>query len=46
MPPPSDAQNKEAGAARRAELIRFADDFESAVGAIVSNVSASAVQLE
>ncbi len=41
-----EAQNKEAGAARRAELIRFADDFESAVGAIVSNVSASAVQLE
>ena len=33
-------------AARRAELIRFADDFEAAVGAIVSNVSASAVQLE
>jgi len=41
-----DAQNKAAGAARRAELIRFADDFESAVGTIVSNVSASAVQLE
>jgi methyl-accepting chemotaxis protein len=41
-----DAQNKEAGAARRAELIRFADDFEAAVGSIVSNVSASAVQLE
>ncbi|WP_079545154.1 methyl-accepting chemotaxis protein [Bradyrhizobium lablabi] len=41
-----DAQNKAAGAARRAELIRFADDFETAVGAIVSNVSASAVQLE
>ena len=40
------AQNKAAGAARRAELIRFADDFETAVGAIVSNVSASAVQLE
>jgi methyl-accepting chemotaxis protein len=39
-------QNKAAGAARRAELIRFADDFETAVGAIVSNVSASAVQLE
>ena len=35
-----------ASAARRAELIRFADDFEAAVGAIVSNVSASAVQLE
>ena len=41
-----DAQNKAADAARRAELIRFADDFETAVGAIVSNVSASAVQLE
>ena len=41
-----DAQNKAAGAARRAELIRFADDFETAVGAIVSNVSASAGQLE
>jgi methyl-accepting chemotaxis protein len=41
-----DTQNKAAGAARRAELIRFADDFEAAVGAIVSNVSASAVQLE
>jgi len=42
----SEAQNKEQAAARRAELIRFADDFEAAVGAIVSNVSASAVQLE
>ncbi len=41
-----DAQNKAASAARRAELIRFADEFETAVGAIVSNVSASAVQLE
>jgi methyl-accepting chemotaxis protein len=41
-----DAQNKAAEAARRSELIRFADDFESAVGSIVSNVSASAVQLE
>ncbi len=41
-----DAQNKASSAARRTELIRFADDFESAVGAIVSNVSASAVQLE
>jgi methyl-accepting chemotaxis protein len=40
------AQNKASSAARRAELIRFADDFEAAVGAIVSNVSASAVQLE
>src|SRR6516162_7387586 len=41
-----DVQNREAGAARRAELIRFADNFEAAVGAIVSNVSASAVHLE
>ncbi|MEY9592842.1 methyl-accepting chemotaxis protein [Bradyrhizobium yuanmingense] len=42
----SEVQNREHAASRRAELIRFADDFESAVGAIVSNVSASAVQLE
>jgi methyl-accepting chemotaxis protein len=41
-----DAHNKASSAARRTELIRFADDFEAAVGAIVSNVSASAVQLE
>jgi methyl-accepting chemotaxis protein/CHASE3 domain sensor protein len=41
-----EARSKELAASRRAELIRFADDFESAVGAIVSNVSASAVQLE
>ena len=41
-----DAQDKVAGRARRAELIRFADDFEAAVGSIVSNVSASAGQLE
>jgi methyl-accepting chemotaxis protein len=41
-----DAQNREAGAVRRAELIRFADDFETAVGSIVSNVSSSAVHLE
>ena len=41
-----DAQNKASSAARRTELIRFADDFETAVGTIVSNVSASAVQLE
>jgi methyl-accepting chemotaxis protein len=41
-----DAQNKAGSAARRAELIRFADGFETAVGTIVSNVSASAVQLE
>ena len=41
-----DAQNKASAAGRRAELIRFADEFETAVGSIVSNVSASAVQLE
>jgi methyl-accepting chemotaxis protein len=41
-----DAQNRASSAARRAELIRFADEFEAAVGTIVSNVSASAVQLE
>jgi methyl-accepting chemotaxis protein len=41
-----DAQNRASSAARRAELIAFADDFEAAVGAIVSNVSSSAVQLE
>ena len=41
-----DAQNREAAGARRAELIRFADEFESAVGSIVSNVSGSATHLE
>jgi methyl-accepting chemotaxis protein len=41
-----EAQNKAASAARRAEMIRFADEFETAVGAIVANVSSSAVQLE
>jgi len=41
-----DAQNRASSEARRAELIRFADNFEAAVGSIVSNVSASAVQLE
>jgi len=41
-----DALNKEASAARRAELIHFADDFEAAVGSIVSNVSAAAGHLE
>jgi methyl-accepting chemotaxis protein len=41
-----DAQNKAAAAGRRAELIRFADEFEATVGGIVANVSASAVQLE
>ncbi|WP_354095600.1 HAMP domain-containing methyl-accepting chemotaxis protein [Bradyrhizobium sp. RT10b] len=39
-------QNKASEAARRAELNRFADDFEMAVGGIVSNVSSSARQLE
>jgi len=39
-------QNRAASAARRAELIRFADQFEAAVGSIVSNVSTSATQLE
>ncbi|MBS0531526.1 MAG: HAMP domain-containing protein [Proteobacteria bacterium] len=41
-----DAQNRASSEARRAELIRFADQFEAAVGSIVSNVSSSAVQLE
>jgi methyl-accepting chemotaxis protein len=41
-----EAQNTASWAARRTELIRFADEFEAAVGSIVSNVSASAVQLE
>jgi methyl-accepting chemotaxis protein len=41
-----EAQNKANAAARRQELIRFADEFETAVGSIVSNVSASAAQLE
>ncbi len=41
-----DLQNKAAGAQRRAELIRFAEDFEAAVGSIVSKVSTSATQLE
>jgi methyl-accepting chemotaxis protein len=41
-----DAQNKAAAAGRRAELIRFANEFEANVGSIVANVSASAVQLE
>ncbi len=41
-----EAQNKASAAARRSELIRFADEFETAVGAIVGNVSASAAQLE
>ncbi len=41
-----DEQNRAAADGRRAELIRFADEFEAAVGSIVANVSASAVQLE
>jgi methyl-accepting chemotaxis protein len=41
-----DSQNKVASMQRRSELIRFADDFETAVGSIVSNVSSSASQLE
>ena len=41
-----DEQNKAAAAGRRAELIRFADEFEATVGSIVANVSASAEQLE
>jgi methyl-accepting chemotaxis protein len=41
-----DAQNKASAEARRTELIGFADEFEAAVGTIVANVSASAVQLE
>ena len=41
-----DAQNRASAAARRSELIRFADEFEATVGSIVANVSASAVQLE
>ncbi|CAN5196090.1 HAMP domain-containing methyl-accepting chemotaxis protein [soil metagenome] len=41
-----ESQNRIASAARREELIRFADDFESAVGAIVANVSTSAIHLE
>jgi methyl-accepting chemotaxis protein len=40
------AQTVAAGEVRRAEWVRFADDFENAVGTIVSSVSASAVQLE
>ena len=41
-----EAQNKASAAARRSELIRFADEFETAVGSIVANVSSSAAQLE
>ena len=39
-------KNQATAATRRAELHRFADDFESAVGAIVSNVATSAHELE
>ncbi|ETR78065.1 chemotaxis protein [Afipia sp. P52-10] len=39
-------KNRTTASARRAELIRFADDFENAVGAIVANVATSATQLE
>lgn len=39
-------QNRAASAERRKELIGFADNFETAVGAIVTNVSSSAAQLE
>jgi methyl-accepting chemotaxis protein len=41
-----EVQNREAAAARRDELIGFADSFEAAVGSIVSNVSSSAIHLE
>lgn len=39
-------QSAAVSAQRRAELRRFADDFEAAVGSIVQNVSTSATQLE
>ena len=39
-------QKRASETARRAELHRFADDFETNVGGIVSNVSSSARQLE
>jgi len=39
-------ENKASEATRRAEFHRFADDFETTVGGIVSNVSSSARQLE
>lgn len=41
-----EAQSRSASSARSAELHRFADNFESAVGVIVSSVSSSASQLE
>ncbi|MCP3387793.1 methyl-accepting chemotaxis protein [Bradyrhizobium sp. CCGB12] len=39
-------RTRTATVARRVELVRFAEEFEAAVGTIVSNVSASAEQLE
>ncbi|MDH2406640.1 methyl-accepting chemotaxis protein [Bradyrhizobium sp. SSUT18] len=39
-------QSKSASEQRRSELNRFANEFEAAVGSIVSNVSSSANQLE
>ncbi len=39
-------QDHAARQARRAELIRFADEFETVVGGIVTSVSASSSQLE
>ncbi|TAH66335.1 MAG: methyl-accepting chemotaxis protein [Rhodopseudomonas palustris] len=41
-----ETQTLAAAAERRAELIRFADEFETAVGSIVAHVSESAAQLE
>ncbi len=41
-----DEKNRSAAEARRIELAKFADDFETAVGAIVSNVAGSARELE
>ncbi|KJC50535.1 chemotaxis protein [Bradyrhizobium sp. LTSP885] len=41
-----EAQSREASETRRAELYRFADDFEKTVGGIVSHVSSAAGQLE
>lgn len=41
-----ESHNRAANDARRAELHKFADSFEAAVGGIVANVSSSAGQLE
>ena len=41
-----DVQNRVASEQRSAELNRFADNFETAVGSIVTNVATSANQLE